>query len=134
MGANGATEPGEFFDLDALERDSTIPEPFRFQAGGHSFTMAPLADLDWHIQKALAEGDAAVMMAELLGDQFPAFDELDMPSWKLDKLVEAWGRHNGIDVPESGASSASSRNTGQRSRPTSARTTASGSRTSRRGG
>jgi hypothetical protein len=134
MGAdNGASDHDEVFDLDALERDDT-PEPFAFTIGGRIFYLAAPSDVDWHGQTAFNGGDPTEVMPLLLGDQFADFDQFAIPGWKLDKLIVAWGRHNGITIPESPASSTSSRATGKPSRPTSAATTASGSRTSRRAG
>jgi hypothetical protein len=131
-GTNGAAEPAEVFDLDALERDTT-PVPFRFTAGGQTFDLAGPSDLDWHALPTFQEGRVDQVLPHLLGDQFDAFDQLDIPGWKLDQLLTAWGRHNGIDLGESQASSTSSAGTVRPSRRTSGGSTASGSRTSRRG-
>jgi hypothetical protein len=131
---NGATGSAEVFDLDALARDDS-PESFAFTVEGRTFYLANPGDLDWHYQSKIAEGDPAVLLGALLGDdQFAEFDQFDLPGWKLDKLLKAWGTHVGIDVGELEASPTSSATTGTPSRPTSARTTAPASRTSRRGG
>jgi hypothetical protein len=136
MGANnGATEHGEIFDLDALERDSD--DTFPFTAGGVTFHLANPEGLDWREQLRLADTDSnAVLLEVLLGDEYEAFKALDvaMPVWKIERLVEAAGAHFGISVPESVASPGSSNRTARRSKRTSGRTTASASRTSPRGG
>ena len=129
---NGAAED-EVFDLDTLERAETR-EPFTFKAAGQTFHLATPEDLDWHHQATFAEGDPVTVISLLLGDEWPDFDRLAMPGWKIEKLLWAWANHNGISVPESAASSTSSVPTGKPSRPISGATTTPGSRTSPRAG
>lgn len=132
MGAdNGAHEHNEVFDLDTLERGVT-KELFAFAAGGHTFHMADPEALDWHTQAAFTDGDLVAIMPTLLGDDWEAFDQLEMPAWKLERLMTAWAKHYGIAVPELEASSTSSKPTVKPSRRTSGGTTKSGSRTSQR--
>jgi|GEM_PF-1974608 len=132
-GTNGATKPStEMLDLDALERDQSV-EPLSFRLGGQVFTMAHPSDLDWHHQTTFDGGDLGAIMPLLLGDQYEAFAKHDLPGWKLDALMIAWGKHVGIDMGELEASSAFSVPTVKPSRRTSGGTTKSGSRTSRRG-
>jgi hypothetical protein len=136
---NGAAED-TVFDLDALQR-TEIPEPFTFKAAGQTFHLATPEDLDWHHQTTFAEGDPVKVISILLGDEWERFDHLYtpegdrivMPGWKIEKLLWAWAKHNGISVPESEASSTSFAPTVKPSRRTSGATTTRGSRTSRRG-
>jgi hypothetical protein len=129
--ANGARD---VFDLDALERDDTA-EPFRFTVAGQTFVFSAPGDVDWRFTEALERGSAVALVEALLGEEeYAAFHEIPLPAWKLNKLVEEWGRHNGVELGESAASSASSVTTAARSRPTSGATTASGSRTSQPAG
>jgi hypothetical protein len=128
---NGAAED-EVFDLDALER-TELPEPFTFKAAGQTFHLATPEDLDWHHQATFAEGDPVTVISLLLGDEWPDFDRIDVPGWKIEQLLWAWAKHNGISAPESEASSTSSVATVKPSRRTSGATTTPGSRTSPRG-
>ncbi len=120
-------------DLDALERDETA-EPFVFTVAGQTFSLVHPGDIDWHYTEALESGSPAVLLQAILGDQYEDFAKVEVPAWKLNKLLEAWGKHNGVDLGESVASSGSSATTAALSRPTSVATTVSGSRTSPRDG
>jgi hypothetical protein len=125
MGAGNGVR--DVFDLDALERDDTA-EPFVFTVAGQTFTFAHPGDVDWRYTEALEQGSPVALCKALLGEEdYARFADLPIPAWKLNKLVAAWGRHNGIELGESGASSGSSAITAAPSRPTSAATTASGS-------
>jgi hypothetical protein len=123
--------PDEVFDLDALEAEEEH-RPFRFRLGGEVFEMAHIQEMDWSVAVLLEQGQIDVMLAETLGDQYEAFRDLGLPSWKMDELMIAWGQHVGIPLEKLQASPDSSASTGARSRRTSGGTTASGSRASRR--
>lgn len=127
-----AVEPDEVFDLDALEADAELA-PFPFTFSGRTWYVQHPNSLDWHVEETLNEGSARDVMATLMGDDFAEFDELVVESWRLDKLLRKAFDHFGIDLGELEASPGSSGPTGPPSRRTSATTTASRSRTSRRG-
>lgn len=129
---NGAAGDATF-DLDALQRTETR-EPFAFKTAGQTFHLATPEDLDWHHQATFAEGDPVTVISLLLGDEFADFDRLTLPGWKIEQLLWAWAKHNGISVPESEASSTSSVPTVKPSRPISGATTGRASRTSPRAG
>jgi hypothetical protein len=131
MGATNGER--DALDLDALERDETA-EPFEFTVAGQTFSLIAPGDIDWHYAQALEDGSPEMLLQALLGDQYDAFTAIPLPGWKVNKLLMAWGTHNGVDLGEFSASSGSSVTTVAQSRPTSVATTASGSRTSPRGG
>jgi hypothetical protein len=137
MSANNGAEHDEvLFSLDALEPPDTKP-PFTFEAGGRTWLIGNPDDIDFRAQERIAEADTnAAFLRELLGDQYADFAALDikLPAWKFEKLFGAISDYYGISPPESLASSVSSNRAARRSRPTSGRTTASGSRTSARSG
>jgi hypothetical protein len=128
MGAdNGARD---VFDLDALERDERA-EPFEFTVAGQTFTFAHPGDVDWRFTEALEQGSPVTLCKALMGEeQYAEFAKIALPAWKMNRLIEAWGKHNGIELGESAASSGSSVTTAARSRPTSVVSTVSGSLTS----
>jgi hypothetical protein len=88
--------------------------------------------MDWSVAVLLEEGQIDVLLSEALGDKYDAFRGLGLPSWKMDELMIAWGRHVGIPLKKLRASPDSSASTGARSRRTSGGSTGSGSRASRR--
>jgi len=128
---NGASAP---FDLRALAHDETHT-PFRFIAeDGNEFTLPDPGDIDVGVVSALDGAQPVDIFRHLLGDDWEAFAASGTPMRKLNVLLEAWGKHYGIDLGESEASPPSSNRTARRSRPTSPTTTSAGSRTSRRAG
>lgn len=129
-GPNGARGAEEIFSLDALETDD-LP-PFPFQAGGKTWYLAHPDALDWREQAEIAAaGTNARLLEALLGDQYPDFEKLDLElsNAKIEALVRAAGQFHGITLPESQASPVSSNRAARRSKRTSAKRTASGSRT-----
>jgi hypothetical protein len=134
MGAdNGASAPAPF-DLRALAQDET-KVPFRFVAeDGTTLELPHPGDVDIGTVVALEEATPIEIMEQLLGDDWPAFVASGTPMRKIEPLLNAWGKHAGINLGELEASPPSSNRTARRSRPTSRTTTTAGSRTSRRGG
>jgi hypothetical protein len=128
---SGAQAPDEVFDLDTLEAEDEH-RPFRFRLQGQDFEMAHMQEMDWSVAVLLEEGQIDVLLSEALGDKYDAFRGLGLPSWKMDELMIAWGRHVGIPLEKLRASPDSSASTGARSRRTSGGSTGSGSRASRR--
>lgn len=109
-----STEP---FDLDALVNEA-LGTPFQFTAGGTTFTLADPLALAWEdveqVQADATAGRFTPALSTLLGDDFPAFRDLRLPSWKLVELFGAWSKHFGVSLGESGASPRRSVNTRRR--------------------
>jgi hypothetical protein len=129
---NGTKPAG--LDLRTLETDDTS-EPYVFtHLDGQEYSLRAPGDIPWQYADALEQGSVELLLQVLLGDQYDDFAKIELPGKKLNRLLEAWGKHNGIDLGEFAASSGSSATTAALSRPTSVVTTVSGSRTSPRGG
>ncbi|MEU6725465.1 hypothetical protein ABZ917_17295 [Nonomuraea wenchangensis] len=107
-------EPVSHFDLDAVENEAT-QEPFTFTFGGEVFTMLAPEDIDW---QALADTSAPdwllTYVAALLGDDFERFAAHEVPTRKLNKLLEACQEHYGVTPGGSKASARSSKSTRRR--------------------
>lgn len=130
-----ADELGDVFDLGAVEteQDETPPFQFRIPGSRHVFTMPNMQDLPWQAQKVLMGQDVEAILRMMLSpDDWEEFERVPLAVRKVEQLLNRWADHNGLDLGESGASPPSSTNTAKRSRRTSATTTGSGSRASRR--
>lgn len=92
-------------NLDTVEREQADRKPvFRFAAGGQSFTLTQPDELDW---KELLEIDDPIAFFRycMPEDQKDAFKALDIPGWKLGKLIDAFQKHYGIGDKGNGAAS-----------------------------
>jgi hypothetical protein len=84
------------FNLDDLDRESAeVRQPFAFTVGGQRFTLTDPADLDWKDRLEI-DDPVAFFRYCMPEDQKPAFKALDLPGWKLGKLIEQFQRHYGI--------------------------------------
>jgi hypothetical protein len=118
------------FDLRDLTRPEG-PTPFQFVAqDGTEFTLPGPADLNIALVLDIGEAAPAQVFRLLLGDQWDRFAASDTPMWKIEPLLEKWGKHYGIDLGESSASPPLSAPTEEPSRPTSPTTTTVASPTS----
>lgn len=100
-------EQPEICDLDALEADEA-GTPFIFRFGGEKYALPPRMDL--RAVAALQGGrfdDALRLMLgpeqwEQMQSAAAVFD-----AYKLEKLFDAYGRHQGVSLGESSASTGS---------------------------
>jgi hypothetical protein len=111
------------FDLRALD-DPEGPPPFRFIAeDGNTFTLPGPGDLNVAMVLEIGEAPPAKVFRMLLGPQWDAFADSNTPMRKIERLLQAWGEHYGLDLGESSASPDSSATTAAPSRPISPTTT-----------
>ncbi len=92
-------------NLDEIEREQDeVKAPFAFVVEGQRFTLTDPADLDW---KQLLEIDDPVAFFRycMPQPQKTAFKELDVPGWKLGKIIEAFQKHYGLGNKGNGAAS-----------------------------
>jgi hypothetical protein len=111
------------FDLDAVSRESD-GIPFEFTFGGEKFTLPATVDL--LAAAALEGGKLYDGLKRLLGDeQWERLLEVQkvLDTEHLKALMEAYAKHVGLSLGESGASTGSSSSTGGLSKPTSSGTT-----------
>lgn len=101
-------KPGPVFSLDALERESS-PEPFEFAVDGKRFTVEDVQGRDWQDLLAIGQDPEKGLRVTLGDEQYERFREVrGVPSWKLERLMQAISDHFGIATPgEDGASSGS---------------------------
>lgn len=117
-------EDTSYLDLDELEREDD-PGPFTTKLGGREYELADPQLLDHReLVKAIVAGSSG----DLIGAMSIVLDEEDraefwgnkIPAFKLDALFTRYSEHYKLPSPgEADASSRSSVDTGQRSKPTS---------------
>jgi len=84
------------FDLDALEREGAVAEPFRFQFEGEQFEMLDPQDIDWqNLLSGLRNPALFIRFAMPLETQKKFFSKT-VPAWKMNRLMEAYQKHYGI--------------------------------------
>lgn len=91
-------------DLDALEREGDIPEPFRVTLGGRVYELTDPRERDFTdvmaAQQAIAAGQTLRALQLYVSakdrDQFFANQ---LPGWKVDKLLEGYNKHFGLPSP-----------------------------------
>lgn len=96
------------FDLDALEVEGEDAEPFRFTYKGQKFEMPVAKAMDWRDQLALSEATEAESVRLIMGDeQYERLSKLPMSSARFGALIDRWGKHQGLSLGNSRASSRS---------------------------
>jgi hypothetical protein len=94
-------------DLDALEREDA-PELFVLKLGGKQYKLTDPRGLAWEDLTSLAAGESLHFLTPAVqGDARDAFNEAlkKLPSWKVDKLADAYRAH--FALPSAGEADAS---------------------------
>lgn len=83
-------------DLDVLEREGEVPEPFTFVYDGKTYRMKDPQEIDWQdLLAGLRNPALFIRFAMDLEDQRDFFGKR-IPSWKMNKLMQAYQDHFGI--------------------------------------
>ena len=113
-------EPSEAFDLDALLAERPGRPKYTFRFGGEEFSLPPKVDL--RAAAFLSGGDLLGGLKSLLGvrqwERLCAVEDV-FDTDALALLMDSYMAYAGVSVGESAASTASSKSTAERSRPTS---------------
>jgi hypothetical protein len=92
------------FDIDALEREGG-PDPFVFAMGGRTYTMRPRDEIPWQDLLLAMRNPVLFIRFTMSPEDHEAFLDTSIPMWKMDKLMEAYLEHFGIDAGEFSGSS-----------------------------
>lgn len=84
-------------DIDAILAEATY-EPYGFTLKGRECELPHLRMLKLAQVRALDAGKFEDVLNEVASDY--ADDILDLPSFALDKVVESWLAHGGVDLGE----------------------------------
>jgi len=114
-------EPDDYdYDLDALVLEVETAPPFRFKWRNEPWEMPLMQAMDFADQMALEEATVEQSMRLIMGsDQFDRLLAEPISIARMEGLIRAWHRHQGLEPGESRASRRSSGNTARRSKRTS---------------
>lgn len=84
------------FDLDALEREGAVAEPFTFQYEGEQFQMLDPQDIDWQNLLSGLRNPALFVRFAMPVDEQKRFFSKQVPAWKMNRLMGAYQEHYGI--------------------------------------
>lgn len=86
-------------DLDKLENED-VHEPFAFKVAGRRITLIPPRELDWQVAATLdARNPHSFFGATMEPDDFDFWvAQPAMPQWKIERLVQTYRDHFGLDV------------------------------------
>lgn len=81
-------------DLDALEREGEVRDPYTFVLGGETLIAKDPETVDWTVIAALDPDDPReVLNAYLAPDEYRTLVESGLPKWKIVRLVSDLNRH-----------------------------------------
>lgn len=100
--------PDISINLDTLERETPPAKPFSAVVKGTRYVFRDVNDIDWKVI-VMAEQNPMLFVSSAVEDkQRDEFIALDIPSWKMQKLITMYREHFGIPTsPESAALSTS---------------------------
>lgn len=86
-------------DLDTLEREGAILEPFVINVKGRALTLLDVQELDWQDLAAIARSkDPHLFFVKAIdSDDYEHFIAAKIPSWKMERLMQTYLDHFGID-------------------------------------
>lgn len=99
-------EPDVALDLDSMERENP-KAPFTFRHGGKRFMMSDPQEIDWQKLLVALRDPVYFMSLALPADDRDDFFSMDMPGWKMNRLVEEYSKHYGLPSPGEAAGSPS---------------------------
>ncbi len=83
-------------DLDALEREGAVAEPFEFGHDGKSYRLLDPSEIDWQDLLSGLRNPALFVRFAMPIEQQKDFFSAKVPAWKMNKLMEAYQAHFGI--------------------------------------
>lgn len=91
-------------DLDTLEREGAV-EPFTFTLNGRVFTMKPRDEIAWQNLLLAQRNPLLFVRFTMSKEDHDAFMEHELEMWKMDRLMQEYLKHFGIDPGEFNGSS-----------------------------
>lgn len=91
-------------NLDTLEREGGVAEPFSAIIDGKRYVFGDAAEIDWKQILTSMRNPAAFFNNVLAEKDRKTFLETDIPTWKINALMSAYTEHYGMtNSPEAGA-------------------------------
>jgi len=92
---HGDTPPKVSINLDTLESEDTY-EPFIVHVDGQRFELKNAREIDYIVLEYAEQSPQRFFHAALGDDVFEKFRRIEIPSWKVGKLMDAYRRHFGL--------------------------------------
>jgi hypothetical protein len=89
------------FDLDALEREDPAKDypPFAITFKGRRIVLKDPVEIDWQVLIEVSQNPGTFAAAAMSNDDRKFFEKHTVPTWKLEKLVDAYTSHYDIEEP-----------------------------------
>lgn len=91
-------------DLDSLEREGAVAQPFRFTHNSRSYTMIDPQEIDWQDLISGFRNPALFVRFAMSAEDQREFFASRVPAWKMNKLMEGYQKH--YNLPDLGNLSA----------------------------
>lgn len=87
-------------DLDTLEREGDIPEPFPIRVKGRVIVLRDIQELDWQDVAAIGHSRNAHLFFQkaIHEDDYEHFISARIESWKMERLMQDYLTHYGVDA------------------------------------
>jgi hypothetical protein len=92
---HGDTPPKVSIDLDALEAEESF-DPFVIHVGGKRFELKNPNEIDYIILEYAQQSPQNFLHAAVGDDAFPEFRKIEIPQWKVAKLLDKYLKHFGL--------------------------------------
>jgi len=91
-------------DLDALEREDPAKNlpPYSFLLHGRRIELIDPVEIDWQTLIEMAQNPGTFATAAMNRSDREYFESYEVPSWKLDKLIDGYQEYYDIDTGSSG--------------------------------
>lgn len=101
--SNGRRQPDKpapiALNLDTLEREGGATEPFAVVLGGERLLLSDPAEVDWQKLLAALRDPYVFFRLVIPPDDHEVFFGTAMPGWKMNKLMESYMAHYGLQSP-----------------------------------
>jgi hypothetical protein len=92
---HGDTPPKTSIDLDSLEAEDSY-EPFIVHVDGQRFQLKDARELDYIVLEYAEQSPQNFFHAALGDESFAKFRKIEIPQWKVAKLMDAYRKHFGL--------------------------------------
>ncbi len=96
--------PPATINLDTLEREGGVPDPFSFEHHGRRYTLLDPKEVDWQDLISALTNPYVFFKVTLPEEDHDTFFTAKMPSWKLNRLIDKYIEYHGL--PSLGESAA----------------------------
>lgn len=88
-----------FMNLDTLEREGELPEPYGFMVGGRPYVLTDAQEVDWQDLAAAMQDPVNFFRKALPAAEAARFLATRIPGWKMQQLIKGYLEHFGLGIP-----------------------------------